>query len=85
MLAHEKYFRKYMLTGMRLTNVVQLVAIYLFITMNSSEIAHPKADQLEPSALSIIHFNDVYDIQPGNSEPKAGAAYFKTLLDRYRM
>lgn len=53
--------------------------------MNSSEIAHPKADQLEPSALSIIHFNDVYDIQPGNSEPKAGAAYFKTLLDRYRM
>ena len=34
--------------------------------------------------FSILHFNDVYDIQPETKEPKAGAAYFKALLDRYR-
>lgn len=34
--------------------------------------------------FSILHFNDVYDIQPEPKEPKAGAAYFKALLDRYR-
>lgn len=32
--------------------------------------------------FTIFHFNDVYDIQPEKKEPKAGAAYFKTLLDR---
>ena len=26
--------------------------------------------------LSIIHFNDIYDIQPHLKEPKGGAAYF---------
>ena len=36
-------------------------------------------------SLSILHFNDVYDIQPGNKEPKGGAAYFKAMLDKYRL
>jgi len=34
--------------------------------------------------FTVFHFNDVYDIQPEKHEPKAGVAYFKTLLDRYR-
>lgn len=34
--------------------------------------------------LSILHFNDVYDIQPDSSEPKGGAAYFSSLLKQYR-
>ena len=34
--------------------------------------------------ISFLHFNDVYDIQPSKTEPKAGVAYFKPLLDRYR-
>lgn len=34
--------------------------------------------------LSILHFNDVYDIQPEKVEPKGGAAYFKVLLEQYR-
>lgn len=32
--------------------------------------------------LTIFHFNDVYNIQPGQVEPKGGAAYFNTLLHR---
>lgn len=36
--------------------------------------------QSNPS-LSILHFNDIYDLQPHVKEPKGGAAFFKTLLD----
>ena len=43
-----------------------------------------KQEDQEECKLSILHFNDVYDIQPGNKEPKAGAAFFKSLIDRYR-
>lgn len=32
--------------------------------------------------MTIFHFNDVYDIQPDTKEPKAGAAYFNSLLQR---
>jgi 5'-nucleotidase len=36
------------------------------------------ADEL----LTVFHFNDVYNIQPYDQEPKGGAAYFHTLLHR---
>jgi 2',3'-cyclic-nucleotide 2'-phosphodiesterase (5'-nucleotidase family) len=32
--------------------------------------------------LTIFHFNDVYNVQPYSKEPKAGAAYFNSLLQR---
>lgn len=32
--------------------------------------------------LTIFHFNDVYNIQPYQEEPKAGAAYSQALLQR---
>ena len=32
--------------------------------------------------LTLFHFNDVYNIQPGSIEPKGGAAFFNTLLQR---
>lgn len=35
-----------------------------------------------PEHLTIFHFNDVYNVQPYSSEPKAGAAYFNSLLQR---
>ena len=31
--------------------------------------------------LRIIHFNDVYNIEPSEQEPVGGAARFKTVLD----
>ncbi len=31
--------------------------------------------------LRIIHFNDVYNIEPSDEEPLGGAARFKTVLD----
>ena len=39
---------------------------------------------MKNETFSVLHFNDVYDLQPEQNEPKAGAAYFKALLDRYR-
>ena len=32
------------------------------------------------SVLKIIHFNDVYNIEPGEKEPIGGAARFKTKI-----
>lgn len=37
---------------------------------------------MKPELLTIFHFNDIYNIQPYNVEPKAGAAYFNSLLQR---
>ena len=34
--------------------------------------------------LRILHFNDVYDIQPKTKTKTAGAYYFKAHLDRHR-
>lgn len=35
-----------------------------------------------PELLTIFHFNDIYNIQPHGEEPKGGAAYFNSLLQR---
>jgi 5'-nucleotidase len=37
---------------------------------------------MEPELLTIFHFNDIYNIQPQSQEPKGGAAYFNSLLQR---
>ena len=34
--------------------------------------------------LNIIHFNDVYNIEENEKEPKAGAARFVTLLEHLK-
>lgn len=34
--------------------------------------------------LRILHFNDVYDIQPKSKTGDAGACNFKAYLDKYR-
>ena len=39
----------------------------------------PKADM--ENCLSIVHFNDVYDVQERGKEPVGGAARFKTEVD----
>lgn len=38
----------------------------------------------EKPVLRILHFNDVYDIQPKEKTNKAGAYYFKYYLDKHR-
>jgi 5'-nucleotidase len=38
----------------------------------------------EHALLRIIHFNDVYDIQPTGKNGEGGAYYFKALLDKKR-
>ena len=33
--------------------------------------------------LTIIHFNDVYNIEPRDKDPVGGAARFKTAIDDF--
>lgn len=37
-----------------------------------------------PPDLRILHYNDVYHIEPSSAEPVGGYARFKTLCDHYR-
>ena len=41
-------------------------------------------DSRRRDALTILHFNDVYNIEGREKEPVGGAARFKTCLDKYR-
>jgi|JI6StandDraft_1071083.scaffolds.fasta_scaffold148974_2 5'-nucleotidase len=45
----------------------------------------PSKDPKDSKALlRLIHFNDVYDIQPTGKNGEGGAYYFKALLDKKR-
>lgn len=58
---------------------ITLTSCLIFLLINlTSQIKEP------PKLIKIIHFNDIYDIKELDNEPKAGAAYFKSMLDRYR-
>ena len=35
------------------------------------------------NSLTIIHFNDVYNIEPSDKEPVGGAARFKTKVKEF--
>jgi len=35
-----------------------------------------------PTTITIIHFNDVYNIESGTQDPMGGAARFKTAVQR---
>jgi hypothetical protein len=37
----------------------------------------------EPIDFTILHFNDVYEVEEGRVEPLAGAARFQTALKHY--
>lgn len=38
------------------------------------------AEKEKANSLTIIHFNDVYNIEPRDKEPVGGAARFKTKI-----
>ncbi len=55
----------------------------------SSPSSPPAASSTLPASvdqdsLSILHFNDVYNIEGRDKEPVGGAARFKTCLDGFR-
>lgn len=37
----------------------------------------------DKEVLRVIHFNDVYDIEPGDKDPIGGVARFKTAIDEH--
>lgn len=40
-------------------------------------------DTSTPPDLRLIHYNDVYHVEPGSRDPVGGIARFKTLCDFY--
>lgn len=43
----------------------------------------PSRQQEAKDSLTILHFNDVYNIEGRDKEPVGGAARFKTCLDKF--
>ncbi len=41
-------------------------------------------DLASPPDLRILHFNDVYHLDPSSAEPVGGVARFQTVVDEYR-
>lgn len=70
----------FLMYQLKLINDLKIIRLLNFCsgTMNEQHSA-PECH------LSILHFNDVYDLQASKTEPKAGAAGFKSLMDRYRL
>ena len=48
--------------------------------MQKVELENEPKDEI----LRIIHFNDVYDIEPGDKDPIGGVSRFKTAIDDLR-
>lgn len=42
------------------------------------------ADVNKPPDLRLLHYNDVYHLDPSSAEPAGGAARFVTLCKEYR-
>ncbi len=40
--------------------------------------------QAQANYLTILHFNDVYNIEENKTEPVGGVARFKTALDSFK-
>ena len=47
-------------------------------------ITHSSGDSSGPPDLRILHFNDVYHVDPSSAEPVGGVARFQTLCKYYR-
>lgn len=43
-----------------------------------------EGDEQQLPDLRILHFNDVYHVEPGSRDPVGGAARFQTLCNYYR-
>ena len=48
---------------------------------NSQQAGRASTSEMAAECLSIVHFNDVYDVQERKNEPVGGAARFKTKVD----
>lgn len=55
--------------------------------VNSNEISDPRCDpnlnNTFDQVITILHFNDCYNVEPRTLEPAGGAARFKTALKSF--
>ena len=49
-----------------------------------SAVFTPQNSTNSPPDLRILHFNDVYHLDPSSAEPVGGAARFQTVVEEYR-
>jgi 5'-nucleotidase len=47
-------------------------------------VVYTDGDHNEPPLLRLIHYNDVYHVDPASAEPVGGVGRFQTLINYYR-
>lgn len=52
--------------------------------MAPSSVTVEEHESGSPPDLRILHFNDVYHVEPGSRDPVGGIARFQTLCNEYR-
>lgn len=52
--------------------------------MLSESVTHDSGNHGGQPDLRMLHYNDVYHVEPGSREPVGGIARFKTLCNYYQ-
>jgi hypothetical protein len=53
------------------------------VTFSSGRLSSTSNNEASPPDLRILHYNDVYHVEPGSAEPVGGIARFQTLCNYY--
>jgi hypothetical protein len=53
------------------------------VTYSSGRLSNTNSNEVPPPDLRILHYNDVYHVEPGSREPVGGIARFQTLCNLY--
>jgi hypothetical protein len=53
------------------------------VTFSSGRLSSTNNNDTSPPDLRILHYNDVYHVEPGSAEPVGGIARFQTLCNYY--
>lgn len=51
---------------------------------NASVTFKSPADASAPAEVRLLHYNDVYHLEPSSAEPVGGFARFMSVVDEYR-
>lgn len=54
------------------------------VTFGSGRASAVPGEASSPPDLRLLHYNDVYHLDPSSSEPVGGAARFVTVCNEYR-
>ena len=56
----------------------------MVLTLSTESTTYDSGNHSGNPDLRILHYNDVYHVEPGSREPMGGLARFKTLCSYYQ-